>query len=78
MTYEVTTTTKVATAHGLQNVVATLCHNGTKTRLVFKTYDDASAFAQGYAIATGMAYVKPATQAPTLKENESYVEVVAA
>lgn len=78
MTYAVTTTTRVATAHGLQNVAATLCDNVNLTRLVFKTYEAADAYAQGYAIAKGMAYVKPATHAPTLEENESYVEVVAA
>lgn len=78
MNYAVTTTTRVATAHGLQNCTATLCHNMNLTQMRFTTYEAADAYAQGYAIARGLAYVKPATEAPTLKEGEAYVEVVAA
>lgn len=77
MTFQVTTTTRVATANGLQNVTAIVCDNMNMTRMVFDTYDSATAFAQGYAIARGFAFVKPATDAPILKEGESYVEVVA-
>ena len=79
MTYAVTTTTCNATlTNGLQNETAVLVDNMNMTRLVFKTYEAADAYAQGYAVATGFAYVKPATEAPTLKEGQAYVEVVAA
>jgi len=78
MNYAVTTTTGVPTAHGLQNVTATICDNVNLTRMVFNNYDAADAYAKGYAKAHGIAYVKPATEAPTLKEGQTYVEVVAA
>ena len=78
MTYAVTTTTRVATANGLQNVRAIVCDNMNMTRIVFNTYEAADAFARGYATARGLAYVRPATEAPALKEDESFVEVWAA
>ena len=75
MSFVVTTTTRVATANGLQNVTATLCDNIDRTQKVFDTYEDATAFAQGYALGCKIPFVKPATEPPTLKEGETYVEV---
>ena len=76
MTYAVTTTTRVATlTNGLQNETARVRLAG---RLEFNTYAEAASFAEDFASLRCFAYVKPATEAPTLKEGQAYVEVVAA
>lgn len=76
MNYAVTTTTRVATlTNGIQNQTAKVRLAGC---LEFNTYEEAASFAEDFASLRGFAYVKPATEAPTLKEGQSYVEVVAA
>ena len=71
--YTINKTTAIATIGGdVKNSTATLA------RMVFATYEDACEGAREYAQATGATYVKPATDAPALKEGQSYVEVVPA
>ena len=71
--YTISTTTARPTIQGtVENCTATLA------RMNFDTYEGACAAARQYAAAYGAFYVKPATEAPTLKEGQTYVEVVAA
>ncbi len=80
MTYSVATTTGVDTANGLQEVTTIVCDNLNMSRMVFSTYESAEAYAQGYALALRIPFVKPGTEAEkfsTLKIGETFVRVVA-
>ena len=73
MNYTISTTTARPSIFGtVENCTSTL------PRINFDTYEAAAAAARAYAIAEGASYVKPATEAPTLKEGQTYVEVVPA
>jgi len=71
--YTISTTTARPTIQGtVENCTATLA------RMNFDTYDAACAAAREYATAKGAFYVKPAADVPTLKEGQTYVEVICA
>ena len=71
--YKISTTTGTATIYGvIKNMNA--CIKGQ----VFDSYADACNAAEAYANANGAVYVKPAAEAPKLKEGQTYVEVVVA
>lgn len=71
--YAISTTTAIVTTFsGLQNVTANIKGQ------TFESYTEAVEAAEAYAIERGAFYVKPAAQAPNLKEGQTYVEVVAA
>ena len=71
--YTINTTTARPTIQGtLENCTATLA------RMNFDTYEGACAVARQYAAAYGALYIKPGAEVPTLKEGQTYVEVVAA
>jgi|14BtaG_2_1085337.scaffolds.fasta_scaffold70068_1 hypothetical protein len=53
-------------------------NTATLARMKFETYEAACIAAQQYATANGVFYVAPATQAPTLKEGQEYIEVTIA
>jgi len=67
-----TTTASPSLFSGVTNVTATLA------RMKFDTYEAACIAAQQYATANRAFYVAPATDAPTLKEGQKYVEVICA
>ena len=71
--YTISITTAISTlSFGVTNVT------GTLARMKFDTYEAACIAAQQYATANRAFYVAPATDAPTLKEGQNYVEVICA
>ena len=69
--YVVSLTTATATLYGtVEN------HGANIQGMAFGSYADAVEAAEAFAAERGAAYVAPATQAPDLKEGQSYVEVV--
>ena len=71
--YKISTTTACLTIQGaVQNLTATLA------QMTFDTYEAAANAAREYANEYGAFYVKPASEAPKLKEGQTYVEVVTA
>lgn len=71
--YTISTTTATATIYGtVEN------HSACIKGQVFDNFSDACDAAEAYANANHAAYVKPAAQAPKLKQGQTYVEVVVA
>lgn len=71
--YTISSTTATATTYGtIENLSANI------VGMTFESYTEAVEAAEAYAKERGAFYVKPAAQAPNLKEGQTYVEVVAA
>jgi hypothetical protein len=71
--YKISTTTA---CHTIQGTVEN--HTATLVKMIFDTYEAAANAACEYANEYGAFYVKPAGEAPKLKEGQTYVEVVIA
>jgi hypothetical protein len=71
--YKISTTTA---CHTIQGTVEN--HTATLYKMTFNSYEAAASAACEYANEYGAFYVKPAAEAPKLKEGQTYVEVVIA